>query len=77
MTAGQAVGDDQPVTAADLHAALSDSRHGSDVTHSSDAPHGMAQIIATGLRLTDAQGASSLVPLDELKEVMKKLAFSK
>ena len=71
------MGDDQPAMAADVQAAASDSRHGSDATCSSEAPHGMAQIIATGLRLTDAQGASSLVPLDELKEVMKKLAFSK
>lgn len=44
--------------------------------HEDDQPHGMAQITATGLRLTDAEGTSSLVPLDGLKEVMMRLTFS-
>lgn len=44
--------------------------------HEDDQPHGMAQITATGLRLTDAEGTSSLVPLHGLKEVMMKLTFS-
>lgn len=45
--------------------------------HDDDEPHAVAEITPTGLRLTDAEGTSSLVPLDELRSVMRKLAFSK
>lgn len=52
-------------------AASDGSQHDND-----DQPHAMAEITATGLRLTDAEGMSSLVPLHDLKEVMMRLTFS-
>ena len=63
---------------AEKSAAPMDQQEGAlDHSQHEDQPHGMAQITATGLRLTDAEGTSSLVPLDELREVMMKLTFSR
>ena len=55
--------------------------------HSEDAPgvlspgrsqHGSkAQVIPGGLRLYDAQGSCSIVPLEELRQMMQKLRFSR
>ena len=42
------------------------SRHGS-----------RAQVIPGGLRLYDAQGSCSIVPLEELRQMMQKLRFSR
>lgn len=39
------------------------------------AGHSMAQITPGGLRLYDAEGSCSMVPLDELKQIMGKLSF--
>ncbi len=39
--------------------------------------HSMAQITPGGLRLYDAKGACSMVPLEELKQIMGKLSFSR
>ena len=41
------------------------------------AGHSMAQITPGGLRLYDAEGSCSMVPLDELKQIMGKLSFSR
>ncbi|DBA73193.1 TPA: hypothetical protein ACH3X1_011269 [Trebouxia sp. C0004] len=39
--------------------------------------HSMAQITPGGLRLYDAEGSCSMVPLEELKQIMSKLSFSR
>jgi len=39
--------------------------------------HSMAQITPGGLRLYDAKGTCSMVPLEELKQIMSKLSFSR
>ncbi len=39
--------------------------------------HSMAQITPGGLRLYDAKGSCSMVPLEELKQIMSKLSFSR
>ena len=37
----------------------------------------MAQVTPVGLRLYDAQGSCSIVPLEELRQMMQKLSFSR
>lgn len=39
--------------------------------------HSMAQITPGGLRLYDARGTCIMVPLEELKQIMSKLSFSR
>ncbi|KAL0045777.1 hypothetical protein WJX82_004129 [Trebouxia sp. C0006] len=55
---------------------------GSEGAHSQDLSpltpgHSMAQITPGGLRLYDAKGTCSMVPLEELKQIMSKLSFSR
>ena len=38
---------------------------------------GVAQITPGGLRLYDAEGTCSIVPLEELRRVMQRLSFSR
>ena len=55
---------------------------GSEGAHSQDLSpltpgHSMAQITPGGLRLYDAKGTCSMVPLEDLKQIMSKLSFSR